>query len=110
MPVGERPFGVTISADGRRAYTANVGSNDVSVIDIAGRTVIATIPVGRRPYAVALSGGRGFVTNQYANTLSVIDTGTLKVVKTLAVGTIRRAMQRTRRVHTSMLRAGSTTF
>ena len=30
IPVGTRPFGVTIDAAGQRAYTANVGSNDVS--------------------------------------------------------------------------------
>jgi YVTN family beta-propeller protein len=56
------------------------------VIDIANQKAVGTVPVGRRPYAVALSSGRAFVTNQYANTLSVIDTTTLKVVKTLAVG------------------------
>ena len=38
IKVGKRPFGITIDAEGRRAYTANVGSNDVSVIDIADGT------------------------------------------------------------------------
>lgn len=30
IPVGTRPFGITIDPQGLRAYTANVGSNDVS--------------------------------------------------------------------------------
>jgi YVTN family beta-propeller protein len=48
--------------------------------------VIATVPVGKRPYAVALAGGRAFVTNKYAGTVSVIDLASLKVVKTITVG------------------------
>ena len=44
------------------------------------------MPVGRRPYAVALAGGRAFVTNQYADSVSVIDLQSSKVVKTIDVG------------------------
>ena len=86
MTVGERPFGITIDASGTRAYTANVASDDVSVIDIAKRTVIATVKVERRPYAVALAGGRAFVTNQYTSTVSVIDLAGMKVIKSIPVG------------------------
>ncbi len=77
MKVGERPFGVTIDAEGKRAYTANVASNDVSVIDIESRTVVGTVKVGKRPYAVALAKGRAFVTDQYEDTVSVFDVGSL---------------------------------
>jgi YVTN family beta-propeller protein len=58
----------------------------VSVNDIKSRKLMATVPVGGRPYAVALAGSRSIVTNQYAGTVSVIDTEALKVVKTLPVG------------------------
>ena len=68
VPVGKRPFGITIDAAGQRAYTANVASDDVSVIDIASGKLIGTVPVGHRPYAVALAGQHAFVTNQYAST------------------------------------------
>jgi len=44
------------------------------------------VPVGHRPYAVALAGQHAYVTNQYASTLSVIDIGSLKVVQTIPVG------------------------
>ena len=39
-------FGVAVSPDGSKVYVANAGSNNVSVIDTATNTVIATIPVG----------------------------------------------------------------
>ena len=86
VAVGKRPFGITIDAAGKRAYTANVASDDVSIIDIASGKLIGTVPVGHRPYAVALAGQHAYVTNQYASTLSVIDIGSLKVVQTIAVG------------------------
>ena len=86
IKVGTRPFGVTIDAEGKRAYTANVGSNDVSVIDIAASQEIGRVPVGMRPYAVALTQGRGFVTDQYGGTVSVFDLATLKPVKRINVG------------------------
>jgi YVTN family beta-propeller protein len=84
--VGARPFGVTIDAEGRRAYTANVGSNDVSVIDIAESREIGRVKVGLRPYAVALARGRGFVTDQYDGTVSVFDLASLAPVKRINVG------------------------
>lgn len=39
--------------EGRRAHTANVGSNDVSVIDLAEQREIGRVTVGLHPYAVA---------------------------------------------------------
>jgi YVTN family beta-propeller protein len=86
IKVGERPFGITIDAEGRRAYTANVGSNDVSVIDIAGNREIGRVKTGLRPYAVALAQGRGFVTDQYDGTVSVFDLSTLAPVRPITVG------------------------
>ncbi|HEU0145389.1 MAG TPA: YncE family protein, partial [Bradyrhizobium sp.] len=65
---------------------ANVGSNDVSVIDIAGRSEIGRVKTGLRPYAVALAQGRGFVTDQYDGTVTVFDVGTLQPVKRINVG------------------------
>jgi YVTN family beta-propeller protein len=84
--VAARPFGITIDPEGRRAYTANVGSNDVSVIDLADNSEIGRVKTGLRPYAVALARGRGFVTDQYDGTVSVFDLATLKPVKRITVG------------------------
>jgi len=75
-----------LDAEGKRAYTANVRSNDVSVIDLVSRKLIATVPVGRRPYAVALAGGKAFVTDQYAESVTAFDVETFKVAATIEVG------------------------
>ena len=55
-PVGKRPWGVTISHDGRYVFTANGLSNDVSVVDVTMNRVVATIKVGQRPWGVAVAG------------------------------------------------------
>jgi YVTN family beta-propeller protein len=54
IPVGTRPWGMALSADGKRLYTANGPSNDVSVVDTTSLQVIKKIPVGRSPWGVAL--------------------------------------------------------
>ena len=38
-----------------RAYTANFGSNDLSVIDTVSNTLVATVPTGNQPNLVALT-------------------------------------------------------
>ena len=45
------------SSDGSVAYVTNEGSNDVSVVQLADRKVIATIPVGNAPRKVAVQPG-----------------------------------------------------
>jgi YVTN family beta-propeller protein len=60
-----------------------VKSDDVTVIDIAGRRVIGHVATGRRPYAVALADGRGFSTNQYGSSVTAFDLDTLKPIKTI---------------------------
>jgi PQQ-dependent catabolism-associated beta-propeller protein len=54
VPVGKRPWGIALSADGRHLYTANGPSNDVSVIDTQTLTEVKRIPVGRSPWGVVL--------------------------------------------------------
>ena len=83
---------VLVGADAARgqssAYVVNVASNDVSVIDAAANTVVATIPVGREPNGVAVTpdGERVYVSNFEADTVSVIDAATRAVVGTIGVG------------------------
>ena len=69
------------------AYIANNGSN-VSVIDTASNTVVATVTVGANPYGVAVNPGgmRAYVANTNSNNVSVINTATNTVVATVAVG------------------------
>lgn len=54
VAVGTRPWGIALSADGSKLYTANGPSNDVSVVDTATLKVVRKIPVGKSPWGVAL--------------------------------------------------------
>jgi YVTN family beta-propeller protein len=49
VDVGTSPDWVTLTPDGRTAYVANAGSNDVSVVDIRALREITRIPVGQVP-------------------------------------------------------------
>lgn len=82
-------FGSVPASAGYYAYVANHNSNDVSVIDTAANTVVATIPAGNLPLGVAVSpdGTRAYVTNdrEYSKVL-VFETATNTEVATLIVG------------------------
>ena len=49
IDVGIAPDWVTLTPDGKTAYVANAGSNDVSVIDMVGLREVTRIPVGQVP-------------------------------------------------------------
>src|SRR4029077_10615670 len=52
VPVGVNPYGIAITPDRTRAYTANGftgADNTVSVIDTASNTVVATVTVTNGP-------------------------------------------------------------
>ncbi len=76
---------VVVSADGERAYVANIGSGSMTAIDLPKRSRLATLPTGAGAEGIALlPGGRTlWVTNREADTVSVIDTAALEVVATL---------------------------
>ena len=45
---------MTSTPDGRTAYVSNEGSNDVTVVDLVNRKVLATIPVGNAPRKIGM--------------------------------------------------------
>jgi YVTN family beta-propeller protein len=49
IPLGGRPLGVRLSADGRTAYVANWLLNSVQVVDVDQRRVTAAIELGSAP-------------------------------------------------------------
>ncbi len=53
--VGARPWGIAPSRDGKRLYTANGPSNDVSIVDLATGKVEKRIKVGGLPWGVAVA-------------------------------------------------------
>jgi YVTN family beta-propeller protein len=50
--VGQRPWGIALSGDGRKAYTANGPSGDVSIVDLQSGQVEARIAVGGSPWGI----------------------------------------------------------
>lgn len=54
IPVGARPWGMALSADGRFLYTANGPSNDMSIVDTTSLTAVKRVPVGRSPWGVVI--------------------------------------------------------
>lgn len=56
IPTGqEGTHMVVVSPDGRRAFTANIGSGTVSVLDLASARKLRDIEVGGRPEGIALT-------------------------------------------------------
>ena len=50
--VGARPWGVALSRDGSRAYTANGPSGDVAIIDLKSGRIEGRIAVGGSPWGI----------------------------------------------------------
>jgi YVTN family beta-propeller protein len=72
---------LTITADGKRGYTANVGPGTVSVLDMENRKTLAVIPVSGEIQRIAVStdGKLVFTSDQKKPQLAVIDTATSKI-------------------------------
>ncbi|WP_018619805.1 YncE family protein [Spirosoma luteum] len=92
ITVGMEPAEVTMSDNGGRplpqyAFVANGASNTVSVIKVADKTVVKTIPVGDDPVgAWPGADGKMYVDNEKGQSISVIDVATLAVVETVKLG------------------------
>lgn len=82
--VDRGPEGIAFSLDGSKAWVANSGHGDVSVISIPSH-LESRIPVGDEPVGVTLgaTGSRLYVANRAAGSVSVIDTASDAVVGTI---------------------------
>ena len=78
---------LAVSPDEERLYTTNLGSGNVTVIDLAEETVVTHIPTGAGTEGIALTpdGAELWISNREADTVSIIDTATNEVVDTLDV-------------------------
>ncbi len=76
---------VVASADGSRAYVANIGSGSVSVIDLDERRLLANVPTGAEAEGIDLAadGTQLWVTNREADRVTVLDTATLATLAEL---------------------------
>lgn len=87
IAVGNDPAEVTFSSNGKYAFTANGGSNSVSVIDIQTKKVIKTIAVGNEPVgAWTGSDGNMYVDNELGKSVSIINVDKLEIVETVDLG------------------------
>src|SRR5215470_17019825 len=90
IPTGQKESHMlVISPDGRRAYTANVGAGSVSVLDLAKRSLITTIPVAKMVQRISISpdGKHVYTHDQDAPRIAVIETVTNKIVSWIEVPT-----------------------
>ena len=71
-----------------RAYVTASADGAVSVTDVATRTFVADVKVGRAPVAVAVTpdGTRAYVANAGSNSVTVINTATNTVLTSVSVG------------------------
>jgi len=109
IPVGTRPRGARVSADGRTVFVALSGSprcpptmpdeeceklkadkskDGIGVIDVATRKVTRILPGGSDPenFDISRDGATLFVSNEDAGTASVVDIASGKVRSTVTVG------------------------
>jgi YVTN family beta-propeller protein len=96
IPVGTGPRAIAFAPDGAAAYVANFNSSDVSVIDTATRTVVATIALAAEsePTGIAITpdGSTVYVTDDrvslgpppFSSRLFVVSTATRMLVATVA--------------------------
>jgi YVTN family beta-propeller protein len=54
LPHGAKPVAMGITRDGRFAFVTDEGLNQVHKIDVDGKTVVASLPVGQRPVQAPL--------------------------------------------------------
>jgi YVTN family beta-propeller protein len=54
MPVGTTPRSLMLDPEARKLYIVNRGSHNVSVIDKTSRKEEKVIPVGKKPYGIAM--------------------------------------------------------
>jgi YVTN family beta-propeller protein len=75
LQAGDHPREPALSGDGSILFTANSGSDTVSVVDTASLIEVNRIPVGQGPNSVLMGreGKRAYVFNALSNTISVID-------------------------------------
>lgn len=83
---------MAVTPNGAFAYVTNsgwiFGSDSVSVIDTAIKTVVTTIPVGSFPVGVAITpnGAFAYVADASSKNVSVISTAANTVVATIGMG------------------------
>jgi YVTN family beta-propeller protein len=84
------PVDIVMTADGTRAFVALGRANRVAVVDVATRSVIDYVLVGKRAWGLQLSAdeSRLFVANGLSDDLTVINTQSLEAITSIPVGLV----------------------
>ncbi|MHB1846654.1 MAG: beta-propeller fold lactonase family protein, partial [Deltaproteobacteria bacterium] len=86
-PRGAYDGTLAMSNDGKYLYTVNADTGTVTVVDAAGRQVVATVPVGASPARVIVGPDDTlYVSNRGSRSVSVIHRGEWTEASRIAVG------------------------
>ncbi|MCP3939671.1 MAG: YncE family protein, partial [Actinomycetia bacterium] len=79
---------VAVDSTGSTLYATDHFSDKLWVVDLATKSIIASVAMAPRPVGVAVhpSGEKVYVTNDFSNIVSVVDTATNLVTHTIPVG------------------------
>ena len=85
LHTGDEPQEPALTLDGEFLFTANAGSDTVSVIDTSSLIEVKRIPVDRGPRSILLGrdGKRAYVFNARSDTISVIDVASRSLAATI---------------------------
>jgi YVTN family beta-propeller protein len=88
LPHGAKPVAMGITSDGRFAFVTDAGLNQVHKIDVAQKTVVGSLSVGKRPMDVPVHPTQPFLYIPCMNAGAVykVDINAWKVVKIIPVG------------------------
>jgi len=77
---------IALTADGTRGFTANVGGNSVSEIDVAGKKLVRSFPVPPQPEGIAVTpdGAEVWVGSNQTGAVSIISTQTGQIAHTIS--------------------------
>ncbi len=81
---------ISLSPDEQTAYIANIGSGNISVVDVTNDEIVTHFPVGGGPEGISAhpNGQHLYVANQDDNNLYVIDVDSYEVVYERDLGTL----------------------
>ncbi len=81
---------VAFSPDEKRIYVPNIGSHNITVIDVEKEEILTHIPVGKGPEGIAVhpEGNELYVANQHDNSLYVLDTETYETLHKRRLGSV----------------------
>jgi YVTN family beta-propeller protein len=88
VAVGHGSEGFDLTPDGKELWVANAGDKTISVIDVAAKKVVATLPStgNANRLKITLDGKYAFVSDLGGTEMLIIDVATRKPYKTLKMG------------------------